>query len=393
MTVNPFPVFSEPAPNRNDKASFSSRAQIFVNEMTAFVPAANESISQMESLAAALVAGNIPPLPGEGGNLVSVSLDESDVAFVSGRKGHRNALINGQFFSWPEGTSFSDNGNIATDYFLDGWRIAGQGSTAAAARTIERLPFDETVEPHPIPGKPAYKMRISSDCRTVRLRQKIEKVSTFAGQKVTASIWCGAGLVGALSGRIDQYFGTGGTASALVSSNGGSVSIAAGGAFQRCDFVIDMPDIVGKTLDGDDDFIELVLSFVADDGAPAVYDLEFAEASIVQGDATNEMVPGAWATDGDEFYRCRELFINHTTDEIIFSSDVTSGLNYYLWVPFQRRMRAVPDVSVTTPGANRFTTDPPSILLTTVDGFYVQKSASATGFGWFQINYTADARL
>lgn len=349
------------------------------------------SAPRLSAVGAAASKITFSPITGNAATDTQAAIENNTNAIerlaLDGTRGFRNVTINGQMLNWPEGTTFSGSGNITDQYYCDGWQVFGASSSSW---TLERYEFDQTVEAHPIDGRPQYAMEIISQATSLRFRNPAEGVETLAGKTATITVHLFSSVAGTLAGKLVQKFGSGGAASADAESAVTTTSISVG--WNRVDYVIGVSNIIGKTIDGEDDSLETNLLFTPD-STVAPYTVRMTEVSTVPGDSSNEDVPGAWETDTDEFYRCRELFVNHTTDEIIFSSDVTSGLNYYLWVPFQRRMRAVPDVLVTIPSANRFTTDPPVILLTTVDGFYVQKSASATGFGWFQVNYTADARL
>ena len=105
--------------------------------------------------------------------------------FVAGR----NKIINGDFFTWQRGTSFSlGNG---TTYTADRWRTYRDGSGATCTLTRETF----TPGTAPVVGYEGtyflrYNQSVAGTGATYSaLGQPIEDVRTFAGQIITVSFW------------------------------------------------------------------------------------------------------------------------------------------------------------------------------------------------------------
>lgn len=150
----------------------------------------------------------------------------------------RQAIINGNFDIWQRGTSFA--GVTALSYTADRWVFAPSGGTA----TISRQTF--TVGQTDVPNNPTYYLRLqcTSANDNVGMTQRIEDVSTFASQTITASFYVKADSNRTLSCRFVQYFGSGGSADVPVAAQTSSVTTS----WQRVSFTFDIPSISGKTV-------------------------------------------------------------------------------------------------------------------------------------------------
>jgi hypothetical protein len=77
--------------------------------------------------------------------------------------------------------------------------------------------------------------------------QKIEDVRTLAGQTATVSFWAKASTgTPKIGATLDQYFGTGGAASATVTTSAATQTITT--SWVRYSFTISVPSISGKTI-------------------------------------------------------------------------------------------------------------------------------------------------
>ena len=155
--------------------------------------------------------------------------------------GFRNRIINGNFDFWQRGTSFT-----ASEYGADRWFNARVGSTHTATR--QAFTLGQTA----VPGEPTY------FCRTIvtsvagagnlsYLGQRIEDVRTFAGQQVTVSLWARADATKNISVELEQFFGTGGSPSTLVTAIG-TTKVSIGTSWQKVTVTASIPSISGKTL-------------------------------------------------------------------------------------------------------------------------------------------------
>src|SRR5210317_2630812 len=99
----------------------------------------------------------------------------------------RNKIINGNFDIWQRGTSQTSNGYGSADR----WESFHSGST----KTASQQAF--TVGQTDVPSNPKYYLRhvvssVAGSGNRVLVNQKIEGVSTLAGQTVTLSFWAKA---------------------------------------------------------------------------------------------------------------------------------------------------------------------------------------------------------
>jgi hypothetical protein len=173
----------------------------------------------------------------------------------------KNKLINGNFDIWQRGTSFSSPG--AGAYTTDRWFVNYNGS--GATRTVSRQTF--ALGQTSIPGNPKYYYQYAQTVAgtggtyNVALQQHIESVLTLAGQPVTVSFWANvASGTTTITSALRQYFGSGGSPSALVDAtltSGTTVTTA----WQLFTFTTFLPSISGKTLGTDgNDSLQMILN-------------------------------------------------------------------------------------------------------------------------------------
>ena len=171
--------------------------------------------------------------------------------------GLRNAIINGNFDFSQRGASFTANG-----YGIDRWIHGAIGTT----QTVTQQAF--TVGQTAVPNEPMW------FCRTVVtsvagagnyavLGQRIENVRTFAGQQVTVSFWAKADATKNISVEMSQFFGTGGSPSAIVNSIG-TTKTSIGTSWQKVTVTATIPSISGKTLGSNpNSYLDLAIWFDA----------------------------------------------------------------------------------------------------------------------------------
>ena len=183
----------------------------------------------------------------------------------------RNRLINGNFDIWQRGTSFTLTSGSA--YTADRFYVG------AASGSVTQQTF--TLGQTDVPGNPTYfaKYTISSNSQNYEFLQKIENVRTFAGQTVTFSFYARqpTGTV-AISARLVQDFGTGGSPSSLVVTSLGAVSLTS--SWQRFTFTAAVPSISGKTL-GTNNNSSLWVGFQITNTATG--EIDFAQMQIETG--------------------------------------------------------------------------------------------------------------
>ena len=160
--------------------------------------------------------------------------------------GMRNAIINGNFDHWQRGTSQTTAGHDSTDR----WRL-NVASTINFSR--QAFTFGQTS----VPGNPDYFARYQVTAAPVstnnnNLQQRIEGVSTFAGEQVSVSFWAKADAAKSIWVGHFQYFGTGGSPSAVSNTSGQVFTLST--SWARYSLTTTLPSVSGKTLgsNGDD---------------------------------------------------------------------------------------------------------------------------------------------
>ena len=164
----------------------------------------------------------------------------------------RNKIINGNFDIWQRGTSqtTSDYGSV------DRWRPTHVGSTKTASQQAFTLGQTE------VPGNPKYYLRhvvssVTGSGNLCLIIHKIEGVTTLAGQTATLSFWAKADSNKNIATEFLQYFGTGGSPSALVNTIGVTTHNLTT-SWQKFTATVAVPSISGKTLGSDgNDRLEL----------------------------------------------------------------------------------------------------------------------------------------
>jgi hypothetical protein len=159
-----------------------------------------------------------------------------------------NAIINGAFEINQRGFTSSTAGGFG----FDRWNTAISGGTVtASAQTF-------TTGSGPAAGiEPRNFYRVITSGQSTAghfalLIQNIEDVRTLAGQTVTLSFYAKAGSgTPKIAGEIYQYFGTGGSPSAVVETPIGSSTISTSWARYSLTFVV--PSLSGKTIGTNND--------------------------------------------------------------------------------------------------------------------------------------------
>jgi hypothetical protein len=160
----------------------------------------------------------------------------------------KNRIINGDFNVWQRGTSFS---NPATGSFqADRWSVVWDGT--GATRTISRQTF---AAGNVIPGYEfnyfyRFAQSVAGTGASYNLFQnRIEDVTTYAGQTVTISFWAKAAAnTNLVQLNLEQDFGTGGSPSPTISNNLSTGTITITTSWQRFSYTTTVPSISGKTI-------------------------------------------------------------------------------------------------------------------------------------------------
>ena len=173
-------------------------------------------------------------------------------AFLAGK----NKIINGDFGINQRGFTTTTTNNL---YTFDRFQSkATDGTSTFTAQTF-------TPGTAPVAGYEATNyLDIASTGQTLTsartaLAQQIESVRTFANQTVTISFWAKAASgTPSVAYYVTQGFGTGGSPSSTVVTNGNKVAITT--SWARYSFTVAIPSIAGKTIGTNkDDFFAILI--------------------------------------------------------------------------------------------------------------------------------------
>jgi len=241
----------------------------------------------------------------------------------------RNKIINGNFDIWQRGTSQTSGGYGSADR----WVNYNIGST----KTASQQAF--TVGQTDVPGNPKYYLRhvvssVAGAGNSVRLIQRIEGVSSLAGQTATLSFWAKADSSKNIATEFFQYFGTGGSPSSAVDSIGVTTHSLTT-SWQKFTATVSIPSIGGKTI-GSDSNDSLQLYFWLEAGS----DYNSRNNSLGQQSGTFDIAQvqleeGTVATPfefrpiGVELALCQRYYQTSTAYcYIAAKSGANTGLNY-----------------------------------------------------------------
>ena len=255
-------------------------------------------------------------------------------AYSDGALSNRNVIINGNFDVWQRGVA-----DVTSDtYFADRWVMSRSGATATASQ--ESFALGQT----DVPSNPSFyaKLNVTTGNNQARIEQRVEDVTTFAGQTATLSFY--AKGTNPNSGNVEIFlahrYGTGGSASVNVVD-----TITLTGNWQRFEVTLDIPSVSGKTI-GDGNYVQIAWRQPDTDTSTDAWDISLSQVQLEVGDTAT---PFEHRSYGDELQRCMRYTyrINgHTTDQ----KQVGAGFCYSsvagrIYVSFPVPMRAEPSMS------------------------------------------------
>jgi hypothetical protein len=305
---------------------------------------------------------------------------------------YKNKIINGNFDIWQRSTS-----NTSSGYFTaDRWGSEhGSGTTKTASRQSFTLGQTD------VPGEPTYFMRHvvttggTSGAYAVPY-QRIESVRTLAGKTATLSFWAKANASKNIATEFTQFFGTGGSPSATV--NGiGVTTHALTTSWQKFTTTVSIPSISGKTLGSDsNDF--LCIFFFLDAGSTfnartnslgnqsGTFDI--AQVQLEEGPVATAFEQRHIAQEFALCQRYYQALIDHA-----WEGTITSGHKATINIPIIPSMRATPSVTYNSPGQSGFPSSDPVTVAVGSQLIKPQKTANATGNGYYAIDIYLDAEL
>ena len=247
--------------------------------------------------------------------------------------GRKNLIINGGFDIWQRGTSFTS----PSDYTADRWRVSST-SSQGGAENISRQEF--SLGQTEVPGNPQFFARCDRTAAgsifNGTFAQRIENVRTLAGKTVTISFYAKAAAAKTLIMRFVQVFGRGSGSSDNVITNIGDLSL--GTSWQKYTFTVEVPSIAGKTIAGDDSFIQFSID-EADNFSP--FTLDIAQVQIEEGEIAT---PFEQRSVGEELALCSRYYETLGRHDM-YRTNTDNSIKTLDWV-FAVKKRASPSVDI-----------------------------------------------
>jgi hypothetical protein len=182
-----------------------------------------------------------------GESLVADSSTATGLSYQENYAAGKNKIMNGDFS--VNQRNFTTTTTTA-EFNFDRWRTVYSGGTSTT--TAETF----TLGAAPVAGyegKNFYRVAITGQASAtdfVRYAQAVESVRTFAGDTTTYSFWAKASSgTPKIAFNVSQYFGTGGSPSATVTTNAGTVTLST--SWARYSVTVAIPSISGKTIGTD----------------------------------------------------------------------------------------------------------------------------------------------
>jgi len=193
---------------------------------------------------------------------VTVSFDQAN--FGGGQfSAGKNKIINGDFGIWQRGTSI----NIGINSFYAD-RFAMDMVAAVPTGTASRQAF--TPGTAPVAGYEGnffarFNITANNGCTALYTYQKIENVTTFAGQTIILSMWLKTDAVRKQGVQLVQNFGSGGSGAVVIPPQAGAPT-ATTTSWTRYTWSFIVPSIAGKTI-GTNSSLEFRIYIDGNDGS------------------------------------------------------------------------------------------------------------------------------
>ena len=174
---------------------------------------------------------------------VTSTVEQNTGGAVSPYVAGKNKVINGDFGIWQRGTSITIG---VQSYWADRYSMDMVAAVPTGTASIQAF----TPGTAPVAGYESnYFGRVNitanNNCTQYYIYQRIENVTTYAGQTATLSVWIKADAATNIGAYLVQNFGSGGSG-AVVTTLSTSTSITNG--WVRYTFTATVPSISGKTI-------------------------------------------------------------------------------------------------------------------------------------------------
>jgi hypothetical protein len=253
-----------------------------------------------------------------GETLVADSSTSTGLRYQSNFAAGKNAVINGAMYWAQRGTTFTNPSS--SSYTLDRWLTAYDGS--GGTRVISQQAF--TPGTAPVAGYEAnYFLRINQSVAPtsntyVDIRQRLENVTTFAGQTVTVSFWAKANATRTLTVLADQDFGSGGSSRVFNALAANAVSVTT--SWQRFTYTGTVASISGKTI-GTSSYVDLTFRT---DTTGGTFTMDIWGVQIESGSVATAFQTAAGTLQG-ELAACQRYYWRFGADSTYLYAGFGSG--------------------------------------------------------------------
>jgi hypothetical protein len=262
---------------------------------------------------------------------------------IGGQIPGRNKIINGDFSVNQRGLTSS----TTAGYGFDRWTRSGNSGPvtySAQAATAGELPESASTFARVV----TTAQTIASDYAS--LGQQIESVRSLSGKTATISFWAKAASgTPRIALEVQQYFGTGGSPSAVVNTYAGQITLST--AWTRYSLTVAVPSLSGKTVGTANDHYCSVRAYVS-----AGSDLNARTGSLglqnntfdfwgVQVEEGSVATPYEQKSYADELRACQRYFwrtTDYQPNQILWVAQMYTTSAVQWFVPFPVAMRAVP---------------------------------------------------
>jgi hypothetical protein len=145
----------------------------------------------------------------------------------------------------------------------------------------------------------------ASTLAVVSARHRIEDVRTLSGQSVTLSFWAKSDSSRGLNTRLDQVFGSGGSASAATSFS----TLTIGSSWARYSVTATLPSVSGKTI-GANSYLQVVFPMAIADGST----LDIWGVQLEAGSVATPFRRNANSLQG-ELAACQRFYYLHASED------------------------------------------------------------------------------
>jgi len=287
-----------------------------------------------------------------------------------------NLLINGNMEIAQRGTSQTTAGYGSIDRF----NMSLSGATA----TMSQESF--TIGQTDVAGSDKYlKLDVTTGNNNSGIYYKVEAKDAFPAinKQVTLSYYAkGTSPTNGLEVAIAWYDGS-------TLSSYASTTVTLTSTWTKYTHTFDVPSISGLTLTNAAAYLELHWGQADTDTGTSAYEVNLAQAKLEIGDTAT---PFEHRSYGDELARCQRYYFNSDeADSYISAFDVTSGNTYYFTIMNPVTMRTSPTITLINENYSNF--DGITVIRNYATRWGGSDTATGSGRGYFQFEYTADAEF